>query len=258
VSDKTAALRVEGLTVHYGDFPALWDISLTVPRGHLVGIIGPNGAGKTTFIRAVLNLIDRSSGRVVMHGRPLEEQRRAIAYVPQKEKIDWSFPMRLRDLVQMGCYPKRGLFRRLTGQDHEAVDRAIELLHLQAHAFEQIGKLSGGQQQRAFLARAIVQNADLYFLDEPFTGVDHVSEHILMDLLRSMRAEGKTVFIVHHDLLNAQNYFDWAILLNTHLVSYGKVQEVLSPACLRHAYGDKLTLIEDVLQLSQIYSRGDS
>jgi len=250
------ALDVQGLTVHYGSSPVLWDLNVSVPEGHLVGLIGPNGAGKTTFFKAILGLIKRVSGTVRLLGNSLESMRRRIAYVPQKETVDWTFPMRVRDLVEMGCYPGLGLFCPIGKKEKIAVDRALELLDLSFIENEQIGHLSGGQQQRSFLARAIVQDAALYFLDEPFAGIDQVSEQILVDVLREMRKQKKSIFIVHHDLLSAREYFDWAVLLNTRLIASGEINQVFTPEILRQTYGQKLSLIEDLLKISSDYSKG--
>jgi manganese/zinc/iron transport system ATP- binding protein len=251
-----AALEVQGLSVHYGASPVLWDLSLSIPKGHLVGIMGPNGAGKTTFIRAILDLIHKSTGSVHLLGHRLNAVRRKIAYVPQRTQVDWNFPMTVYDLVLMGCYPKRGLFGRFLKEDYDAVAASLQLLGLTKLKTCQIGQLSGGQQQRVFLARSIVQKAELYFLDEPFSGIDIVSEQILMDVLREIQNEGKTVFIVHHDLVTAEKYFDWAVLLNTALIANGPMSKVFTAENLRLAYGSNITLIEDLLRTSSHVSRG--
>jgi len=256
MTKKRSALDVRGLTVHYGSSPVLWDLSVAVPEGHLVGLIGPNGAGKTTFIKAVLGLIQGVAGTVQLLGSRLENMRKRIAYVPQKETVDWTFPMRVRDLVEMGCYPNLGLFRLAGKKTKRAVDRALDLLDLSSIENEQIGHLSGGQQQRAFLARAVAQDADLYFLDEPFAGIDQVSEQILLEVLREMREKNKSIFIVHHDLISAREYFDWAILLNTRLIAFGQIDQVFTSDVLRQTYGHKLSLIEDLLKISSDYSKG--
>lgn len=257
-TDTPLALDVRGLTVHYGVSPILWDVHLEVPSGHLVGIMGPNGAGKTTFIKAILGLIDGTTGVVRMMNHKLSAVRRKIAYVPQRELVDWDFPMTVRELVEMGCYPKRGLFRSLTKEDSLNVEKSLELLGLTSMARAQIGQLSGGQQQRAFLARAIVQDAEVYFLDEPFEGIDQVSEQILMDVLRSMRREGKTIFVVHHDLVTAGKYFDWAILLNTRLVADGPMRRVFTAENLRLTYGKNLALVEEVVKMLSSFAEGRS
>ena len=255
-SDIPLALDVRGLTVHYGPSPVLWDLDLTVPSGHLVGIMGPNGAGKTTFIKAVLGLLDGTSGVVRLMNHKLDGIRRRIAYVPQRGVVDWDFPMTVRDLVEMGCYPKRGLFRSLLREDRARIDRALELLDLTSIAHSQIGQLSGGQRQRAFLARSIAQDAEVYFLDEPFEGIDQVSEQILVDVLRAMKNEGKTIFVVHHDLVTAGKYFDWAILLNIRLVAHGPMQKVFTSDNLRLTYGKNLTLVEEVVKVLTTFAEG--
>jgi manganese/zinc/iron transport system ATP- binding protein len=254
--EHSFALEVSGLSVHYGSSPVLWDISFSVLKGHLVGIMGPNGAGKTTLIRAILGLIHKSTGSVHLLNHRLNAVKKKIAYIPQRTQVDWDFPMTVWDLVLMGSYPKRGLFGRILKEDYDAVERALELLGLAKVSQNQIGQLSGGQQQRVFLARSIVQNAELYFLDEPFTGIDVVSEQILMEVLRNIKAEGKTVFIVHHDLVSAKKYFDTAVLLNTALVSSGPMEEVFTAENLCLAYGTNIALMENLLKAASDLSRG--
>lgn len=255
-SDKPAALDVRGLMVHYGASPIVWDLHLAVPSGHLVGIMGPNGAGKTTFIKAVLELLEGTTGVVRLLGHKLKTIRRKIAYVPQRELVDWDFPMTVRDLVEMGCYPKRGLFRPLQREDHQRVEKALDKLGLTSMTGVQIGELSGGQRQRAFVSRAIAQDADVYFLDEPFGGIDQVSEHILMEVLRDLRDEGKTIFVVHHDLVTAGKYFDWAILMNTRLIANGPMQKVFTSENLYMTYGKNLALVEDVVKILSTFAEG--
>ena len=256
MSDTPLALEVRGLTVHYGPTPVLWDIDAAVPQGHLVGIMGPNGAGKTTFIKAVLGLVGGVTGFVRLVNHKLKAVRRRIAYMPQRGQVDWDFPMTVRELVEMGCYPRRGLFRPLRKEDKHLVDRAMEVLDLTSLSSSQICQLSGGQQQRAFLARSLAQDAELYFLDEPFAGIDQVSEQILVDVLRSMRHEGKTIFVVHHDLVTAGKYFDWALLLNTRLVASGPMRRAFTFENLRLTYGPNLTLVEEVVKVLQTFAEG--
>lgn len=245
-----AALEMTDVSVHYGTSPVLWDISLQVPKGTLVGILGPNGAGKSTLVKAVMGSLPISSGSIRLEGQSIDKMRRHIAHIPQRESVDWEFPITVRQLVEMGCYPKRGLFGRLQPEDIASVEWALELLGLASIADRYIRHLSGGQQQRAFLARALVQKADLYFLDEPFTGVDHVSEQIIVDTLKAMRLDGKTLFVVHHDLVTVEQYFDWLILLNTRLVASGPVKKVFTMDTIRATYGKTLALVEEVLKLS--------
>jgi manganese/zinc/iron transport system ATP- binding protein len=234
----------------------LWDIELDVPAGHLVGIMGPNGAGKTTFVKAVLGLLEGTTGVVRIMNHKLDAVRRKIAYIPQRGEFDWDFPMTVRGLVEMGCYPKLGLFRALSREDRMNVDRALEFLDLSSLAHVQIGHLSGGQRQRAFLARAIAQDAGVYFLDEPFEGIDQVSEQILVDILRTMKREGKTIFVVHHDLVTAAKYFDWTILLNVRLVDHGPMKKVFTFENLRLTYGSNLTLVEEVVKMLTVFAEG--
>lgn len=253
---RIAALDICDLNVHYGSTPILWDITLQVPAGSLVGIMGPNGAGKSTLVKTILGMVPSSSGTIQLLGKPLENMRKHIAHIPQRECVDWEFPITLRKLVEMGAYPKRGLFGKLLPEDIAAVETAIEMLGLISVADRQISALSGGQQQRAFLARALVQDADLYFLDEPFSGVDHTSERIIVDTLKAMRLEQKTIFVVHHDLVTAEKYFDWLILLNTRLVASGRIKEVFTLDNLRLAYGQNVSLIEEVVKLAFQMQRG--
>ena len=256
MDDTPLALEARGFTVHYGATPVLWDIDVAVPQGHLVGIMGPNGAGKTTFIKAVLGLIGGSTGFVRLLNHKLGAVRRRIAYMPQRGQVDWNFPMTVRELVEMGCYPRRGLFRPLQREDTHHVDRALEILDLTSLASSQIACLSGGQQQRAFLARSLAQDAELYFLDEPFTGIDQLSEQILVDVMRTMRREGKTLFVVHHDLVTAGKYFDWALLLNTHLVAAGPMHRAFTLENVRRTYGQNLTLVEEVTKVLEAFAEG--
>jgi manganese/zinc/iron transport system ATP- binding protein len=256
MSDRPIALDVRGLMVHYGASPIIWDLHLSVPSGHLVGIMGPNGAGKTTFIKAVLGMLEGTTGVIRLLGHKLDVIRRKIAYVPQRELVDWDFPITVRDLVEMGRYPRRGLFRSLTREDHLCVERALELSGLASMAKAQIGQLSGGQQQRAFLSRAIAQDAELYFLDEPFVGIDQVSEQILVDVLRSLRDEGKTIFVIHHDLVTAGKYFDWVILLNTRLVASGSMHRVFTSENLYLTYGKNLAIVEEVVKILSTFAEG--
>lgn len=245
----TQAIEVKGLTVHYDKVCVLWDINLTVPKGKLVGILGPNGAGKSTFIKAVLGIAEPVSGTVQLLGKPLSQVYGKIAYIPQKEAIDWDFPITMRDLVLMGRYPKRGLFQFITKEDQVAADKCIEMVGLEAFASRQISELSGGQQQRAFLARALLQDAEISFLDEPLSGVDHASEKIIMNILKEMKDRGKTIFIVHHDLNSVEEYFDWAVFINVHLIAAGPVHETFVKRTIYETYGKSFHLIDESLTL---------
>lgn len=244
------ALEIRQLTVNYDKTPVLWDVSLQIPQGLLVGIIGPNGAGKSTLIKAALGLVKPLSGKAEFFGRPLKKVRRRVGYVPQRESVDWDFPVTVRDLVLMGRYGRLGLFKRPREADYAAVDHYLNLVGMLPYADRQISRLSGGQQQRAFLARALVQEADIYFMDEPFTGVDLTTETVMIDLLRQLRDRGKTVFVVHHDLATADRYFDWIILLNMRLIDYGPCGQVLHPENLHATYGKSYALFDEALKLS--------
>lgn len=257
MSTDVFALQTEQLSVNYEKTPVLWDINLKIPQGCLVGIIGPNGAGKSSLIKAILNLIPTLSGKVLFFGQPLSGVRQRIAYVPQRESVDWNFPITVRELVMMGRYGKLGIGRRPRANDRQAVDDYLELVGIAPFSDRQINQLSGGQQQRAFLARALVQEADIYFLDEPFTGVDMATENTLIALLKRLRDKGKTIFIVHHDLSTVTHYFDWAIVLNMRLISAGLTDEAFTEETIHTAYGRNSALFDEVSRLCQQQRRGE-
>lgn len=244
-------MEVNQLTVNYDKTPVLWDLSLTIPAGVLVGIIGPNGAGKSTLIKTVLGLIKPISGKVEFFGKPLRQVRQRIAYVPQRESVDWDFPVTVRDLVMMGRYGRLGLFHRPKEADWAAAMDYLDLVGMRAYADRQISQLSGGQQQRVFLARALFQEADVYFMDEPFTGVDLGTETIIIRILQQLKEEGKTVFVVHHDLNTVESYFDWVVILNMRLIGYGKTNQFFNPHYLHAAFGKSYALLDEALKLSQ-------
>ena len=250
------ALQAHHLSVNYDKTPVLWDISLEVPAGKIVGIIRPNGAGKSTFIKTALGLIQPISGKIEFFGQPLSVCRRRIAYVPQRESVDWDFPILVRDLVLMGRYGTLGLFRWPRKADMAAVDHYLELMGMSAYADRQISQLSGGQQQRAFIARALVQEADVYFMDEPFAGVDMATETAIMNILHQLKEKGKTVFVVHHDLNTVESYFDWLIMLNMRLIACGNVSEVFNPDTLNMTYGKSYAILDEALKLSQHRTQG--
>ncbi len=236
-------VRVTDLTVAYQDKPVLWDIDLSVPPGVLMAIVGPNGAGKTTLLRSILGLVQPAAGQVLIFGRKPDEVRRRIGYVPQRESVDWDFPTSVHDVVLMGRYGSLGWVRRPGKSDRARADAAIEQVGLTELADRQISQLSGGQQQRVFLARALVQDADIYFMDEPFQGVDATTERTIVELLRGLRERGKTVLVVHHDLQSVEDYFDWVTLLNVRRVASGPVAEAFTNANLRLAYGGKVAFV---------------
>ncbi|MFD2512583.1 metal ABC transporter ATP-binding protein [Pontibacter locisalis] len=251
-------VEVHDLTVSYDRKPVLWGVDLTIPAGALVGVIGPNGAGKSTLIKAMMNLLPSGSGYVRIFNKPIDEIRKRISYVPQRESVDWDFPASVFDVVLMGRYGNLGLFKRPRKADKDAAMEALEKVGMQSFANRQISQLSGGQQQRVFLARALAQNADLYFMDEPFAGVDIATETAIIELLRTMREQGKTVIVVHHDLQSAAEYFDWVVLLNMRLVASGPTEKVLTQELLEHTYGGKLTVLSkvgDLLRKQEFPSR---
>jgi manganese/zinc/iron transport system ATP- binding protein len=236
------AIEIADLTVAYRERPVLWDVDLTVPRGILMAVVGPNGAGKTTLIKAIMKLVRPAAGQVLVHGKPIAEQRRIVAYVPQRGSVDWDFPTTVLDVVTMGRYGRLGWFRSPGRSDREAALEALRQVGIVELRDRQISQLSGGQQQRVFLARALVQDAEVYLMDEPFQGVDALTERAIVELLRDLRARGKTVVVVHHDLQTVPEYFDWVTLLNVRRIASGPVAEVWTEANLRLAYGGRMAL----------------
>ena len=243
--EPNLAVHVEDLTVSYHSKPVLWDIDLDVPPGVLAAIVGPNGAGKSTLIKTVLGLVKPAAGHVYIHGGSYREQRSRVGYVPQRSSVDWDFPTTVLDVTTMGLYGRLGWFRRPGKQELERALGALELVGMQDYADRQISQLSGGQQQRVFLARALVQDADVYFLDEPMAGVDATTERAIVNLLRELRDRGKTVIVVHHDLQTVTSYFDWMLILNVRAVAQGPVREVYTAENLRAAYGGQIALLGD-------------
>ncbi len=243
------ALEIHDLTVAFDRKPVLWNIDLKIPQGKLVGIIGPNGAGKSTLIKAVMGILPLSSGYTKLFDKDIDDVRHKISYVPQRESVDWDFPASVLDVVLMGRYGKLGLFRRPRKADRDVALDCLKKVGMEAYAERQISQLSGGQQQRTFLARALAQQADIYFMDEPFSGVDAATEKTIINLLRSMTQSQKTVIVVHHDLHSVPQYFDWVILLNTRLVAYGPTDVTFTQQNLHETYGGKLTILADVADL---------
>jgi manganese/zinc/iron transport system ATP- binding protein len=243
MNTQSPAIEVTDLTVAYHEKPVLWDVDLDVPAGVLMAIVGPNGAGKTTLIKAILGLIQPAAGQVLIHGRPYAQQRQLVGYVPQRGSVDWDFPTTVLDVVMMGRYGALGWLRRPGRQDRALALGALEKVGMQAFADRQISQLSGGQQQRVFLARALVQDAQIYFMDEPFQGVDATTERAIVTLLQSLRAAGKTVVVVHHDLQTVPEYFDWVALLNVRRIASGPVAEAFTEHNLRLAYGGRVAFL---------------
>ncbi len=237
-------LDVHDVTVAYHRRPVLWDIDLALAGPRLVGIVGPNGAGKSTLVKAILGLVPLASGEVRLFGRPVAEQRRKIGYVPQRESVDWDFPVSVLDVVLMGTYGRLGWLRRPGKKERALAGECLDKVGIGDLAKRQIGQLSGGQQQRTFLARALAQQADVYFMDEPMAGVDAATEQAIFALLQDLRRRGKAVLVVHHDLRTVPVYFDEVILLNMRLVASGPTAEVFTPENLRKTYGGRLSVLE--------------
>lgn len=238
-------LSIRDMTVAYKRRPVLWDVSLDIPSGIRVAIVGPNGGGKSTLLKSVLNLIPRVSGVVTFFGQNYEELSDRVAYVPQRESVDWDFPVTALDVVSMGLYREIGWFRRVTRAHRARALEALTRIGLQDLAHRQIGNLSGGQQQRVFIARALIQRADFYLMDEPFAAIDAATEETLVRLLAELKEEGKTSLVVHHDLHTVAQYFDWVIMINARVVAYGPVASTLTPENLRKTYGGRLTILEE-------------
>lgn len=238
-------LTTKGLTVVYdGGNTALDSVSVTLDKGAVIGIIGPNGAGKSTFMKAVLDLIDHE-GEVLLSNEPGKKTTGHVAYVEQKSHIDYNFPITVKECVSLGTYKKVGLFRRLGKKEWEKVDAVLEQVGLLDFKDRPIKTLSGGQFQRMLVARCLIQESDMIFLDEPFVGIDLVSEKIIVNILKDLRSQGKTILVVHHDLSKVKHYFDKVMILNKELIAYGDVDEVFVPANLKQAYGDTIFVGEE-------------
>jgi manganese/zinc/iron transport system ATP- binding protein len=240
------ACHIEDLTVSYHNTPVLWDIDLDIPPGVMAAIVGPNGAGKSTLIKAALGLVRPVAGHVRFFGHPYHKARRRIAYVPQRSTVDWDFPATALDVVTMGLYGQLGWLRRPGRKDYLSAMAVLEQVGMADYADRHISQLSGGQQQRVFIARALVQKAELYFLDEPMAGVDATTERVVVDLLQSLRDAGCTLVVVHHDLQTVQRYFDWMVMLNVRVIAQGPIAEVFTPDNLRKTYGGQVALLATV------------
>lgn len=250
-NSKIPPVEVHDLTVSYQKKPVLWDVDFNLPEGKLIAVVGPNGAGKSTLLKVMMGLIEPASGHVLIYGKPIDQQRKSIAYVPQRETVDWNFPINVKDLVLMGRYSHLGMFRRPTDDDRERAMKALEQVGMSSYVDRQISQLSGGQQQRVFLARALAQDADIYFMDEPFSGVDASTETAILELLKKLRSNGKTVVVVHHDLQTVSGYFDWVMLINLRLVAFGPMERTFTAENLQKAYGGRLNILSQVIELSR-------
>ncbi len=239
-TDPECPLAVNGLTASYGEKPAVFSVDFKAPKGKMMAIIGPNGAGKSTLIKASMGIVPRLSGTVKIFGEPLEQQRHRVSYVPQRATVDWDYPARVIDVVMMGLYREIGFLGFPRKTHREKVMNCLERVGMADFAQRQIGELSGGQQQRVFLARSLAQNADLYLLDEPFSGVDAATERAIIELLQSLREQDKTIICVHHDLMTVRNYFDYILLINVRKFAFGPVETTFNADNLQSTYGGRL------------------
>ncbi len=240
------ALETHDLTVAYHQRPVLYGVDLAVPAGRLVGVMGPNGAGKSTLIKAIMGIVKPVGGWVKIFGEPAERALKRVGYVPQRESVDWDFPVNVMDVVLMGRYGKLGLLRRPGAADRDIARACLEKVGMLPYADRQIANLSGGQQQRVFLARALAQESDLYLMDEPFAGVDATTEAAIVTLLQELKERGKTILVVHHDLTSARQYFDMMVLINMRLVAFGDTEDVFTTELLQKTYGGRLTILSEV------------
>lgn len=238
-------LSIYDLTVAYHRKPVLWDISIDFPPGQLIGVVGPNGAGKSTLIKAAMDLIPRASGEIRVFGKPYRKNRHRVGYVPQRESVDWDFPADALDVVTMGLYGQIGWCLPVRRKHRKRAAEALHRVGLDDFAHRQISQLSGGQQQRTFLARALVQDADLYLMDEPFAAVDAATEQAIIEILQEMKNRGKTVLVIHHDLQTVADYFDYVVLLNMRVVAHGPIETTFTQENLQKTYGGRLTLLEE-------------
>lgn len=247
-----SAIKVSNLHVAYQDKPVLWNIHFDLPQAGNYAIIGPNGAGKTTLLKAILHEIKPALGEVNFFGEPLDKVRHRVAYVPQRQMVDWDFPVNVLDVVLMGLYAPRGIFARIKKGDQQKALKALELVGMAEFAKRQISKLSGGQQQRVFIARALVSEAELIIMDEPFAGVDMQTEKMIVDILKSLKNQGKTTLSVHHDLTTIPSYFDRVLMIHGRLVVEGPVEEVFTHENLSETFGGKLPVLENVVHKSRL------
>lgn len=242
-----AEIEIHDLTVHYHHKPVLWAVDCGIPYGSLCAVVGPNGAGKSTLLKAIMGLVPLASGDVRFAGKTLEAVRSSIAYVPQKEEVDWDFPVTVFEVVLMGRYGHLRFWQRPSRKDRELAEQALEQLGIADLRDRQISALSGGQQQRVFLARALCQQAQIYFLDEPFSGIDAATEEEISALFLDLREQGKTIVCVHHDLHTVFEWYDWTLLLNLRLIAAGDTESVFTPEQLKTAYGGRNTVFSRLI-----------
>lgn len=236
---KNYTISVKDLTVAYQEKPVIWDLDFYAPPKTLMGIIGPNGSGKTTLLKSILGIVTPATGDIHVMGKPYNRFEHNIAYVPQKNSVDWNFPTDVFDVVLMGRYGHLSWFARPSQKDKEIAWQALEMVQMQDFAHRQISQLSGGQQQRIFLARALAQQASIFILDEPFVGIDVVTEQLILQLLQKLRDEGKTILVVHHDLSTVKKYFDWTFLMNIKHIAIGPTKLVLTEENIAKTFGSQ-------------------
>ncbi len=244
---KNPAIEIHDLTVSYNKKPVLWDINLKIPHGKLIGIVGPNGAGKSTLLKTIMGILTPDSGHIKFLDQPLSQVYKKVSYVPQRHSVDWNFPISVQEVVMMGRYVHMGLFKRPNKKDHQIVDDCLKQVGIEKFATRQISQLSGGQQQRIFIARALAQQASIYLLDEPFTGVDASTETIILQILQKLTQANKTVVIVHHSLEAIARYCNYTILLNLHIHAAGPTEKVFTSTSLQQTYGGKLTILSEII-----------
>ncbi len=245
---KNPVVEVFDLTVTYDNNPVLWNANFSIPKARMIGVVGPNGAGKSTLLQSLMDLVPRAGGRVKILNKSLNNIRSKIAYVPQKESVDWDFPATVIEVVEMGRYGNKNLFKGLNKNDKKIAVEALSKVDMLEFSERHISELSGGQQQRVFIARALAQEAEIYFMDEPFSGVDIASEKKIVDVLLGLQKEGKTIFVVHHDLQSAMDYFDWMILINKRIIASGSIADVFTSELLQKTYGGSLEILENLVQ----------
>lgn len=250
-NDTNNVISIKGLNVSYQNKRVLTNIYLEIESGQTYGVIGPNGAGKSTLFKSILGLIDYDAGQIAVFGNDIDQVRKKVAYVPQRDEVDWTFPATVKDLVLMGRYPHKKVLQRINAEDYRKVDEALEKLGIGDLANRQIGQLSGGQQQRVFIARALAQEAELFFFDEPFVGVDITTEEKIIQIMKYLADEGKTVLVVHHDLSTIEEYFSSVIMINQRLIAHGKTSEVFIQQNIAQCYGPQLTMLHHTGQFIQ-------
>ncbi len=246
---ENTVLQIKDLTVAYQNNVVLQNVNLSIPSGNLVGIIGPNGAGKSTLLNAIMHLIPKIEGEVKIKGESLKTIRKQVAFIPQRDSVDWNFPISVLDLVLMGRYVKLPWYKKITDLDKQQALNCLEKVNMLNFADKHISELSGGEKQRIFIARALAQEAEVYFFDEPLVGIDATSEKEIMEILNQMKMEGKSIFVVHHDLQSSVEYFDWVIFINRKIVASGPISSVFSLQNLQNTYGEAFSVLSKINQL---------